>query len=113
MLTGKHGARMPNYAIVLLYDPPTKPGGSGTIDREERQFANLGEALQRAREMYQHHQKSAIGFQILDAGGGLIREWRADAARTPRREVPRRRDRQRRQGHAARDRRRTRGTRNQ
>ena len=58
---------MPSYAIVLLYDPPTKPGVSGTIDREERQFANLGEALQRAREMYQRHQKSAIGFQILDA----------------------------------------------
>jgi hypothetical protein len=55
---------MPSYAIVLLYDPPTKPGGSGTIDREERQFANLGETLQRALEMYQHHQKSAIGFQF-------------------------------------------------
>jgi hypothetical protein len=34
--------------------------------------------------MYQHHQNSAIGFQILDAGGGLIHEWRGDAARTPR-----------------------------
>jgi hypothetical protein len=75
---------MPSYTIVLLYASPTKPGGSGTIDREERQFANLGEALQRAREMYQHHQKSAVGFQILDAGGGLIHEWRGDAARTPR-----------------------------
>jgi hypothetical protein len=75
---------MPSYAIVLLYDPPAKPGGSGTIDREERQFANLGEALQRAREMYQDHQKSAIGFQILDVGGGIIHEWRGDAARTPR-----------------------------
>jgi hypothetical protein len=49
---------MPSYAIVLLYDPPTKPGGSGTTDREERQFANLGEALQRAREMYRHRQES-------------------------------------------------------
>jgi hypothetical protein len=34
--------------------------------------------------MYQHHQNSAIGFQILDAGGGFIHEWRGDAARTPR-----------------------------
>jgi hypothetical protein len=75
---------MPSYAIVLLYDPPTKLGANGTTDREERQFANLGEALQRAREMYLHHQQSAIGFQILDAGGGLIHEWRGDAARTPR-----------------------------
>ena len=75
---------MLSYAIVLLYDPPTKLGANGTTDREERQFANLGEALQRAREMYQHHQKSAIGFQILDAGGGLIHEWRGDATRAPR-----------------------------
>ena len=74
---------MPSYTITLLYDPSTKPGGSGTIDREERQFANLGAALQRAREMYQRHQKSAIGFQILDALGGLIHEWRGDAVRTP------------------------------
>jgi hypothetical protein len=76
---------MPSYAIVLLYDPPTKPGGSGTTDREERQFANLGEALQRAREMYRHRQESAIGFQILEGrGGSLIHEWRGDAAGTPR-----------------------------
>ncbi|MFZ3235674.1 MAG: hypothetical protein WA184_09925 [Stellaceae bacterium] len=74
---------MPNYAITLLYDP-AKPGGSGTIDREERQFANLGEALQRARELYNRRQNSAIGFQILAAGGGLIHEWRGDASRTPR-----------------------------
>ena len=75
---------MPSYTLVLLYDAPPNPGGSGTIDREERQFANLGEALQRGREMYKYHQKSAVGFQILDAGGGLIHEWRGDAARTPR-----------------------------
>ncbi|HEY2842572.1 MAG TPA: hypothetical protein VGJ09_02935 [Bryobacteraceae bacterium] len=67
---------MPRYAIVLLYDPPTKPGSSGTIDREERQFTNLGEALQRARRIYQDHVNSAIGFQILDAAGSLIHEWK-------------------------------------
>jgi hypothetical protein len=66
---------MPRYTIVLLYDPP-KPGGSGTIEREEGQFASLGEALQRAREMYRRHQSSATGFKILDAVGSLVHGWR-------------------------------------
>ena len=67
---------MPSYTIFLLYDP-TKPGSSGTIERHEGQFSNLGEALQRAREMYRNRQSSAIGFRISDALGHLIHEWKS------------------------------------
>jgi hypothetical protein len=63
---------MPRYAIQLI--PPA--GGSGVTDREERQFANLGAALQRAREMYRSHERSATGFRISNAVGELIHEWR-------------------------------------
>ena len=73
---------MPLYAIGLLPRPSAKPGGSDITDREERQFSNLGEALLRARKMYQTHQDSAIGFQICDALGSLIHEWRCDAPGT-------------------------------
>ncbi|MGH7110289.1 MAG: hypothetical protein ACREFK_07655 [Stellaceae bacterium] len=66
---------MPRYTIVLLSRDDTKPGGTGITDREERQFANLGEALQRAREMYRSHEQSAIGFQIRDAADIVIHEW--------------------------------------
>ena len=67
---------MPRYTIVLLDRPTDKPGEGGTTDREERQFANLGEALQRGRAMYRSHESSAIGFRICDAGGAVIHEWR-------------------------------------
>ena len=72
---------MPRYMIVLVYPRTDKPGGSDNTDREERQFANLGEALQRGRAMYRSHEKSAIGFQIRDAAGSLIHEWKRDAGR--------------------------------
>ena len=47
---------MPRYTIALI-SPENKPGGSVVREREERQFANLGEALQRGREMYRVHEK--------------------------------------------------------
>jgi hypothetical protein len=65
---------MSRYAIELI--PP--PGGSGVTDREERQFANLGAALQRAREMYRSHERSATGFRILNAADELVHEWREE-----------------------------------
>jgi len=67
---------MPRYTIVLLYPPTAKPDESGAADREERQFANLGEALERGRAMYRSHESSAVGFQICDAAGAVIHEWR-------------------------------------
>jgi hypothetical protein len=63
---------MPRYAIELI--PP--PGGSGVTDHEERQFANLGAALERARELYRVHERSATGFRISNAAGELVHEWR-------------------------------------
>lgn len=68
---------MPRYIIVLLDRPSARPGGSGVANREESQFPNLGDALHRAREMYRSHEESAIGFQIRDAAGVLIHEWRS------------------------------------
>ena len=65
---------MPRYAIELI--PPR--GGNGVIDREDRQFSNLGAALQRAREMYRVHESSAIGFRISNAAGELVHEWREE-----------------------------------
>jgi hypothetical protein len=62
---------MPRYTSVLLYHPTDKPSGG-----EERQYANLGEALQRGREMYRSHESSAIGFQISNALGTVIHQWR-------------------------------------
>jgi hypothetical protein len=67
---------MKRYTILLLNRPDGKPGGSEITVREERQFANLGEALQRGRKMYQSHESSAIGFRVCDAAGTLIHEWR-------------------------------------
>jgi hypothetical protein len=75
MPSGERAGRklnMPRYAIELI--PP--PGGSGVTNHEERQFANLGTALQRAREMYRVHESSAIGFRISNAAGELVHEWR-------------------------------------
>ena len=47
-----------------------------SIEPEERQFANLGAALQRGREMYRAHESSAIGFRICNALGEIIHEWK-------------------------------------
>jgi len=65
---------MPKYAISLLHNPGEEPDSG--IEPEERQFANLGEALQRGREMYRAHESSAIGFRICDALGEVIHEWK-------------------------------------
>jgi hypothetical protein len=51
---------MPTYAISLLHKPGDEP--SNGIEPEGRQFANLGEALQRGREMYRAHESSALGY---------------------------------------------------
>ena len=66
---------MPRYTIALI-SPDDKPGGSDIREREERQFANLGEALQRGREMYRAHEISAIGFRIYNVAGEVVHEWR-------------------------------------
>jgi hypothetical protein len=65
---------MPTYAISLLHKPGDEP--SNGIEPEGRQFANLGEALQRGREMYRAHESSALGFRICDALGDVIHEWK-------------------------------------
>ena len=64
---------MPEYEVVLI---PLPFGGAEIAAREERSFANLGEALQTGREMYRPHQDRAAGFQIRNALGQLIHEWR-------------------------------------
>jgi hypothetical protein len=65
---------MPKYAISLLHNPGEKRGSD--IEPEERQFANLGEALQHGREMYRAHESTAIGFRICDELGEVIHEWK-------------------------------------
>jgi len=70
---------MPKYEIVLIPLADRRPGATGVTEREERNFANLGEALNCGREMYGSHQDSAAGFQIYNALGHLIHEWRRDA----------------------------------
>jgi hypothetical protein len=66
---------MPKYAISLIRNPGEEPGSSD-IEPEERQFANLGEALQRGRKMYRAHESTAIGFRICDELGEVIHEWK-------------------------------------
>ena len=70
---------MPKYAISLLHSPGEGP--SSNIEPEERQFANLGEALQRGREMYRAHESTAIGFRIATSWAKLSTSGNADAAR--------------------------------
>jgi hypothetical protein len=43
---------MPHYTIELIPWRGGQPSSGGVPDREERRFANLGDALQLAREMY-------------------------------------------------------------
>jgi len=68
---------MPRYTIAVITSDD-KPGGSDMREREERQFANLGEALQRGREMYRAHESSAIGFRIYDAADQVVHEWKRE-----------------------------------
>jgi hypothetical protein len=65
---------MPRYLISLYHNPGEEPGNG--IEPVDCQFANLGEALQRGREMYRAHESSAIGFRICDALGEIIHEWK-------------------------------------
>ena len=67
---------MSHYTIELIPLRDEKPALGGTTDREERRFTNLGEALQRAREMNRWYDATAIGFRISNAAGELVHEWR-------------------------------------
>ena len=59
---------MPHYTIELIPWREGEPSGGGVPDREERRFANLGEALQLAREMFRGRNATAKGFRIFNAG---------------------------------------------
>ncbi len=67
---------MPLYTIEVLRRPDRKSGEGGIMGREQHQFANLGEALQCAREMYRLHEASSVGFRILDAADNVVHEWK-------------------------------------
>jgi hypothetical protein len=64
---------MPRYTIALI-SPDNKPGESEIGEREERQFDNLGEALQRGREMYRQRESSSVGFRIYNVAGEVVHE---------------------------------------
>jgi hypothetical protein len=66
---------MPHFRIELIPRGNDTPRLGVTPDREERRFANLGEALQRAREMYRARDASAKGFRIFNAAGELLHVW--------------------------------------
>lgn len=66
---------MPHYKIELITRTDEKPGAAVAPDQEERRFANLGEALQRAREMYKARDASVKGFRIFNAAGELLHVW--------------------------------------
>lgn len=65
---------MPHYTIELV---PFAENATGvaTRDQETRRFANLGQALERAREMYEGHKIRAKGFRIFNAMGQLLHVW--------------------------------------
>ena len=66
---------MPHYTIELIPLGKDQPGLGETTDREDRRFANLGAALQRARDMYSGHDTRAKGFRIFNAAGELLHVW--------------------------------------
>jgi hypothetical protein len=66
---------MPHYRIELIPHRNDMPGGDGVTDWEEHRFANLGAALDRAREMYRGKNLSAKGFRIFNAAGELLHVW--------------------------------------
>ena len=66
---------MPHYRIELIPRADEKPGFAVAPDQEERRFANLGEALQRARDMYKGRDAAAKGFRIFNAAGELLHVW--------------------------------------
>ena len=66
---------MPHYTIELIPLSDNKPGSGDATDREERRFANLGDALERARELYRGRIATAKGFRIFNAAGELLHVW--------------------------------------
>ncbi len=74
---------MPHYTIELIPRGDDKPDLHGIRDREERRFANLGEALERAREMHRWQNASAKGFRIFNAKAELVHEWTLRARHGP------------------------------
>jgi hypothetical protein len=64
---------MPEYTIELLIRPFSGPSsGSGVINREVTQFADKGEAVQRAKDLYKAHEARAIGWRVLNSVGKLV-----------------------------------------
>jgi hypothetical protein len=72
---GAGGWPMPHYRIELITRGDETPGAAVAPDQEERRFANLGEALQRARDMYRARDASAKGFRIFNAADQLLHVW--------------------------------------
>jgi hypothetical protein len=63
---------MPEYAIELMVRPSlAAQWGSGVFHREAMQFADKGEGVQRAKELYKAHENHAIGWTVLNSGGKL------------------------------------------
>jgi hypothetical protein len=66
---------MPHYTIELIPLGDDEPLRGGVPDQDTRRFANLGEALQLAREMYRGRNATAKGFRIFNAAGELLHAW--------------------------------------
>jgi hypothetical protein len=61
---------MPEYTIELMVRPFCgAPVGSGVFNREVVQFADKGEAVQRAKDLYKANEARAIGWKVLNSGG--------------------------------------------
>ena len=69
------GLGLPHYRIEIIPAADDRLGGASVMEQEERRFANLGQALQRAREMYERHKIRAKGFRIFNAAGELLHVW--------------------------------------
>jgi len=65
---------MPEYTIELMVRPPLsgRTWGSGVFNREVAQFADKGESVQRAQELYKANENHAIGWKVLNSGGKLV-----------------------------------------
>ena len=66
---------MARYRIELI-DRSTKRGGSGVTNREECDLPGLGDAIKRAIEYYREHERSVLGYRVLDETGKIIDQWR-------------------------------------
>jgi hypothetical protein len=64
---------MPEYTIELMARPFSGPmRGSGVFNREVVQFADKGEAVQRAKELYKANESHAIGWKVWNPAGKLV-----------------------------------------